>query len=83
MVEVGKHETVPVMQWKKCTARWKQFPIWNPEKRLENSMSPKGIQNEPCRKVDTKVRTDNERKYVIDMPSRIQIALIDFPEAGG
>ena len=45
-------------------------------------MSPKGIQNEPCRKVDTKVRTDNEREYVIDTPSRIQIALIDFPEAG-
>lgn len=45
-------------------------------------MSPKGIQNEPCRKVDAMVRTDHERKYVIETPSRIQIALIDFPEAG-
>ena len=46
-------------------------------------MPPERIQNKPRRKVDTKISGEFEVEYVIDTPSRRDIALIVLPEAGG
>lgn len=83
VVKVGQKERVPVMSGVECCSRWKQFPGWDPEKRLEDSMSPERIQNEPCCKVNAKISGESGVKYVIDAPSRRHIALIVLPEAGG